>query len=167
MGDIGSCELVEGEIVRMAPTGFAHGDCELAIGAALRAHVQKHRAGKVMSGEVGVYTSRGPDTVRGADVLYISNERFARRQSDSFLDVAPELVVEILSPYDAWSDVMRKVREYLAIGVTLVWIVDPGERSVFAYRSLTDVHEFALGDTLTAEGVLPDFTLPVADIFVD
>ncbi|MCB0141654.1 MAG: Uma2 family endonuclease [Caldilineaceae bacterium] len=51
-------------------------------------------------------------------------ERFAQVQSDSYLDVAPELIVEILSPSDAWSELQTKLAEYFAIDVKLVWVVD-------------------------------------------
>ena len=51
-------------------------------------------------------------------------ERFAQVQSDSYLDVAPELIVEILSPPDAWSELQTKLAEYFAIDVKLVWVVD-------------------------------------------
>ncbi|QLQ07417.1 MAG: hypothetical protein HZY76_16305 [Anaerolineae bacterium] len=45
--------------------------------------------GKVLVGEVGIYTGRNPDTVRGADVIFISHARLAQVKSASFLDVAP------------------------------------------------------------------------------
>jgi Uma2 family endonuclease len=169
MGDIGPCELVEGRIVSMSPAGSEgkHGFIELAIGAALRAFVKSNQLGKVGTGETGVYTSRNPDTVRGMDAFFISNERYARRTSRSYLDVAPELVVEVLSPGDAWSDVTEKLREYFGIGVLLVWVVDPKGRRVYAFRSVTDVREFAGDDELPGDDVLPGFVLRVAEIFAD
>jgi hypothetical protein len=42
----------------------------------------------------------------------------------------------------------------------------PQERSVSAYRSLTDIREFKEGDVLTVEDVLPGFSVPVAELFV-
>ncbi len=165
MGDIGPCELVEGRIMPMSPTGDEHGSYEGNFYAVLRAFVQSHRLGKVRVGEVGVYTRRNPDTVRGADVLFISTERYARKQSRSFLDVAPDLIVEVLSPNDPWSEVTQKLREYFAIGVRLVWIADPDAQAVYAYRSLTDVREFTAHDDLPGDEVLPGFTVPVAQLF--
>jgi len=165
MGDIGRCELVEGKIVPMSPTGYEHGDYEGNFYAILRAFVQTHHLGKVLVGEVGIYTRRKPDTVRGADVLYISNERYARKQSRNFLDVAPDLIVEVLSPHDTWSAVTQKLREYFAIGVRLVWVADSSARRVYAYRSLTDVREFTINDNLPGDDVLPGFTVPVAQLF--
>ncbi len=116
----------------MTPTGDEHGAVEANITAELRAHVRDRNLGKVRSGEVGVYVRRNPDTVRAADVLYISHERYARKTSSVFLDVAPDLIVEILSPSDSWKEVTQKLREYLAIGVRLVWVVDPVARTSHA-----------------------------------
>ena len=61
-------------------------------------------------GGVGLYIRRNPDTVRGADLAYISAERYAKRKQQSgFLDVAQELIVEIMSPDDRWVDVSEKL----------------------------------------------------------
>jgi len=82
-----------------------------------------------------------------------------------YLDVAPELIVEILSPDDRALEVTQKLRDYFSIGVRLVWVIDPDQRIVYAYRSLTDVRAFTESDTLTAEEVLPEFAVPVANLF--
>jgi Uma2 family endonuclease len=165
--DLGPCELVEGRLVLMTPTGYTHGEIETELSAALRAYARETGRGRVMGGEVGVYIRRNPDTVRAADVLLISAERYARRQSASYLDVPPELAVEILSPDDSWSEVMEKLSDYLAAGVDAVWVVDPRRREVFSYRSLTSTRRFAVGDVLTDEELLPGFALPVSDLFRD
>ncbi|MBI4771840.1 MAG: Uma2 family endonuclease [Chloroflexi bacterium] len=166
MGDMGACELVEGRIVMMSPTGFEHGDYEANFAESLKTSVRHRQLGKVVSGEVGIYTRRNPDTVRGADVAFISNEQHAQRKKiTGYLDVAPELIVEVMSPDDRWSEVKQKLREYFAIGVKLVWVADPADRTVYAYRSLTDVREFTAADTLTGDDVLPGFSVPVASLF--
>lgn len=165
MGNIGPCELIEGEIIKRSPTGNRHGNIEGNINYALKLFVRPHKLGHVRVGEVGIYIRRNPDTVRGADVAFISNERYAKLQSASFLDVAPDLVVEIMSPEDRWNEVTRKLEEYLGIGVRLVWIVDPETESVFAYRSMADVRRFEKNETLTADDVLPGFAVPVEELF--
>lgn len=167
MVGVGLCELIDGRIVPMSPTGDLHGGVEVSFGEVLRTFVRLRKLGKVRGGEVGIYTRRNPDRVRAADVLYISNERYAKRKSKSYLDVAPELVVEILSPGDSAQELTQKLREYFAIGVRLVWVADPEARIVYAYRSLTDVREFKEGDTLTGDDVLPGFSVPVAQLFED
>ena len=165
LGDIGRTELVKGELIRMAPTGHLHGYIELRFGKALSIFVDEHKLGRVLSGEVGLYTQRDPDTVRGADVAFISNERLAQVQSHSFLDVAPELIVEILSPDDRWYAVNAKLTEYFDVGVQMVWVADPHQRQVRVYRSLTEVDILTVDDTLSGGDVLPGFSVPVAELF--
>ncbi len=165
MGDIGRCELVEGRIVMLSPVGYPHGIIEGNFFAALREFVASRKLGVVMVGETGIYTRRKPDTVRGADVLFVSNERFAKAKSKGFLDVAPDLVVEVMSPDDRWSEINRKLAEYFAVGVRLVWVADPDSKIVFAYRSMTDVRQFTEKDLLTSDDVLPGFSVSVTDLF--
>jgi Uma2 family endonuclease len=149
----------------MSPTKPKHGRIEIRFGRILDTFVTEHGLGEIQGGEVGIYTRRDPDTVRGADILFISHERLARATPGDFLDVAPELVVEILSPSDRWSEVKKKLREYLEAGVAVVLVVDPEEHSVSVYRSLTDIHELTADDVLTVEDVLPGFSVPVAHLF--
>jgi Uma2 family endonuclease len=128
--------------------------------------VKKHQLGKVVVGEVGIYIRRNPDTVRAADVAYISKARYAQQdKAKGYLTVAPELVVEILSPDDRWSEVTQKMREYFSIGVKLIWIADPEARIVYAYRSLTEMREFKATDTLTGDDILPGFSVTVSELF--
>lgn len=166
MGGLGLCELIEGRIVPMTPSIHPHGRCESHFDEHLKSFVRQHALGKIMVGGVGIYTRHHPDTVRSADVAFISNERYAQLGKVSgFLDVAPELVVEIVSPDDRWVDVMQKLHELFAIGVQLVWLADLTARTVYAYRSLTDVRVFTEADVLTGDEVLPGFSVPVASLF--
>src|SRR5204863_6840588 len=77
MGDVGPCELIDGRIVPMSPTGEEHGFVEATLAAALIEFVRSRKLGRVMTGEVGVFTRRSPDRVRGADVVFISSARGA------------------------------------------------------------------------------------------
>jgi Uma2 family endonuclease len=166
MPDPGPCELIDGRIVPMSPTSDEHGRIEVNFAVALQAFAKSRRLGLVLGGEVGIFTRRNPDRIRAADVAYVSNERYARRERASgFLDVAPDLVVEILSPNDAASEVTQKLREYFAVGVRLVWVADPAARAVLAYPSLTDVREFKESDRLPGDDVLPGFEATVASLF--
>ena len=165
MGDIGPCELVEGRILHMTPTGSEHGAIESNLSFELGSFVRQHGLGRVLVGEVGIYTRRNPDSVRGADVAFISGARISIRPAKGFLEVAPELVVEIMSPDDRWRDVRQKLGEYFAIGVERVWIVEPDSRTVLVYRSETEMGKLGEGETLEGEGVLEGFAVPVARLF--
>jgi Uma2 family endonuclease len=167
MGDIGRSELVKGEIVRMSPTGHPHADYEGNFYAALREFVKRNKLGRVFVGEVGIYTHRDPDTVRAADVAFVSKERMSKAKPQGYLDVAPDLVVEILSPDDAWSDLMEKLDEYFSVGVKSVWVADPRKQQVYVYHSATDVKRFNANETLIDNDALPGFSASMADLFLN
>jgi len=165
MGDIGSCELIDGRIVRMTPAGAEHGIIEFNLGGELRSFVRQNKLGWVTGGEVGIYTRRNPDRVRGADIAFISKEQTPFRPGRGFLEIAPELVVEVISPSNTWLEIHEKIEEYFSIGVRWVWIVEPKNETVRIYHSPTEVQRLTIGDTLRGEGALAGFNLPVADIF--
>ncbi len=156
MGDIGPCELVEGEIIKMSPTGEKHGIVEFNLGGEVRTFVRQHKLGRVSGGETGIYIRRNPDTVRAADVVFISNERLAKRGNSGFIDVAPDLVMEVMSLDDRWSEVMKMLGEYFSIGVRLAWVVDLDTESIYAYRSLTDVRHSRRAIRCPATTCCPD-----------
>jgi Uma2 family endonuclease len=164
MGDIGPCELIDGRIVFMTPTGFEHGYIESNLTTSLRSFVSARKLGWVTSGKVGVMIRRNPDRVRGADIAFISSERLPDLPK-GFLTVAPDLVVEIMSPDDRWQSVHEKLGEYFSIGVTWVWVVEPPYRRVRVFRSPTEVEDLDAEDFLLGEDVLEGFVVKVADLF--
>jgi Uma2 family endonuclease len=165
MGDIGPCELIEGRIVKMSPTNTEHSELVIELGRLLANFVVENKLGKVMGGEAGIYTKQNPDTIRAADLLFISFERRKQKSSRAFLDVAPELIIEIVSPGDRWQDLREKIEEYFAIGVTWIWIVEPKKKAVLVFTSATEVTKYEEGDTLAAEGILKGFQLNLKEFF--
>jgi Uma2 family endonuclease len=75
------------------------------------------------------------------------------------------LCVEIHSSRNPDRDINRKVREYLARGVRMVWIVDPEARTVTVYRQPGEGRVLWEDATLSGEDVLPDFSCTVAELF--
>lgn len=159
------CELVEGAIKQMSPAGRQHGRIESKLSRYLDEFVADRDLGEVMVGKVGIYTGRDPDTVRAADVLFISHERLKKASPEGYLDVAPELIVEIMSPTNKWEEVRRKIEEYFGIGVEQVWIVEPANRAVQVYRSRDAVRTLSEGDTLEDDGILDGFAIAVGALF--
>lgn len=79
----------------------------------------------------------------------------------------PDLAIEVLSPDQNVGRFTEKIQFYLRHGVRLVWVVDPMAETVTVHRPDADPFTLGVGDTLTGEEVLPDFTLAVADVFVE
>ncbi|MCY3708112.1 MAG: Uma2 family endonuclease [Caldilineaceae bacterium] len=164
MGDIGPCELIDGVIVKMSPAGGLHGFIELRLALLVGGFIRDRNVGFCMVGEVGIDIRRDPDWIRGADLAFWSHAKLPDGPPAGFVEVAPDLVVEILSPTDRWPDVHQKIDDYLAIGVDTLWIVDPEEETVFVYRSAAQRTALRSGDTLAGTGPLTGFTLPVSEL---
>ena len=162
----GRCELNSGKVMSMAPTGMEHGDLALEIGAQMRTYVKKQGLGKVMGTDVGFLITRNPDTMREADVMFISTARLKDAGPKQGLSlIPPDLAVEIVSPSDRWSEVVEKVETYLRAGVKIVWVVDPKTRTAQVYRfgqSVLSLHE---SDALDGAEILPGFRMELEGIF--
>lgn len=165
MGDMPGVELIKGKLRNMPPTGYEHGETESDIAFYLKNFVRSHSLGKVMTGEVGMYIRRNPDSIRAADVLFISHDRVQQVQSKSYLDVAPELVVEVLSPNDSWVDMAEKLDDYFSIGVLQVWFANPRNKTLQVFTSVTE-STLLRGDEVVQDVLfLPGFVMKVSEIY--
>jgi len=87
------------------------------------------------------------------------------RRRRGFAGFVPNLVVEVVSPSDAWSDVKEKVRQWLAHGVALVWVADPRTCTVEVYAPGRAAIELSEKDEIDGGSVLPGFRCAVHDLF--
>ena len=149
------CELVDGQIRVMSPAGYNHGRIAARILGKLLEHAARTSAGQVLDSTTGFRLPNG--NVRAPDVAFVRQGRVDDRH-EGFCPVAPDLAVEVVSPTDSPREVLDKTGEYLAAGTALVWVVDPGARTVNVYRTVSDVVTLREGD------VLPGFRFPLADL---
>ncbi len=158
-------ELYQGELVPMTPVGLEHGRIVVRFAGLLDSYVRKNGLGAVCT-EVGFHLFEKPDTTWAPDIAFISQSRLPQGSAaEKFVDFAPDLAVEVLSPWDTVTEMTRKVETYLSAGVRLVWVIDPGTQRVTAYRSLQDVKLLTPDQELDGGDVLPGFRLKVAEIF--
>lgn len=156
-------ELVRGEIVTMPPPGGMHGVSCNKAGRRIGNFVEDHNLGHVTSNDTGFITERGPDSVRGPDVAYWSKDRLPSVPV-GYIEIAPDLLVEVLSPSNTSAQIRAKLKEYFAKGVRLVWVIAPEDRTLTIYRTPDEgrlLHETA---TVMGEEVLPGFTCRVSDV---
>ena len=159
-------ELVKGELVEKAPTGGRHGRVAIRIGSQLLTYVEDGNLGEVFAAETGFVLRRDRDTVRAPDASFVARASLPRDETPlSFLEMAPDLAVEVISPSDSASYVHAKAEDWLRAGTRLVWIVYPDSRSVMVYRSLEDVTVVSADAALDGSPVFEDFSVPVADLF--
>lgn len=158
-------ELVRGEVITMPPPNFGHGKIQAKVSRLLGNFIDANNLGHIVT-ECGVKTESDPDTVRGPDVSYWSYRRIAPDAlPDVYPDVLPDLVVEVRSPGQSRRKLREKASEYLVNGASLIWIVDPEDRSVTVYRQPDEGRELGENATLGGEDVLPGFSCKVAELF--
>src|SRR5438874_5926949 len=92
-------------------------------------------SGWVFGAETGFRLARDPDVVLGPDVAFVRADRLPPPdQRERFLELAPDLAVEIVSPTDRPGDVRAKVPAYLRHGVQLLWIIiEPRRQQVIVH----------------------------------
>jgi Uma2 family endonuclease len=157
-------ELVHGQLVVREPAGYRHGEIAARLLASLYNFVESRALGRVLTAETGFVLRRNPDTVRAADVAFVRQDRLPVPPPSGFADVAPDLVIEVLSPSDRPGDVLSKIGDWLDAGVLLVWIIDPQRSDARVYRA--DGSQEHLGEHawLDGESVVPGFRWPIDNL---
>ena len=158
-------ELDEGVLRRMPPPGFRHGRVQNRAGRVLGDHADETGAGVVVT-ESGFMLAGDPDRVFAPDVAFVRADRIPTDADEAgYLPLAPDLVVEVLSPSDVQSDVEAKVAKYIVAGVRLVWLLDADRQTVSARRPDGWSRRYQADEELDGGDVLPTFRVRVADLF--
>jgi Uma2 family endonuclease len=157
-------ELVRGRLVVREPAGGMHGVVAMNLGAELAGYAKRRGAGRVFAAETGFKLAADPDTVRAPDVAFVRHDRLPDAPPRGFPGLAPDLVVEVLSPDDRPGQVLAKVADWLSAGTSLVWVVDPERRIARIYRADGSLTVVTADDALDGETVLPGFSCPLAGI---
>ena len=155
-------ELDEGELLTLSPALRRHGRLQVTISSLLDAFVRANSLGEIVV-EVGFVLSRHPATVRAPDIAFIRSGR--PPTATRFEDGPPDLAVEIVSPSDTASDMIRKVNQYLRAGARAVWVVYPEVKQVHVFEPAGAIRVLEADQILSAPGLLPGFSVPVRVLF--
>jgi Uma2 family endonuclease len=159
-------ELIKGIVKEMPMPDFMHGRICYLCGRLLGDFIEKADLGRVASNDSFVWVRKNPDTIYGADVCYISYERLPRGPiPKGLLDVVPELVAEVRSPSNTWTEMIVKVGDYLLAGVQVVIVIDPPTESIAVYRPEILSEIFRKEQELVVPDLLPGFAVPVNRFF--
>lgn len=161
-------EVIDGVRVELSPMSA---DSQ-AIGSELVRHIGNHGADRNLGKAYAEMLFKLPlakDRNRRPDVAFVSFAKWPKYKpipSTNAWDVLPDLCVEVVSPNDVGDEIETKIGEYFAAGVSLVWVVYPRHEIVYVYDSVARVRRLTRGDTLDGGAVLPDFRLPLAELFI-
>jgi Uma2 family endonuclease len=155
-------ELVRGRLIVHEPPGGRHGNVTAHLAFRLGQHTDVTGAGALFVGDTGFTLARNPDTVRGPDIAFVRTERLAGPIPDGYLELAPDLVVEVLSHNDRPGATLLKIGDWLDAGTRLIWVIDPERRLARIYRQDGTETLISENGSLDGEDVLPGFRCALA-----
>ena len=162
----GRWELINGEPVELALSVDESSSIGATIIGLLGSFIRPRGLGRLYGADGGFVLFPDRPTVRVPDAAFVRAERAPQGQARrSFPRLAPDLVVEVLSPSDRASEVVAKSEMYQEAGVPLIWRVDPEPKTITIIASGKSPRVLQSGDTLDGGDVLPGFSVPVAEIF--
>ena len=159
-------EIVNGELIDMGNSGALHGYvCSLAL-AALAGYILPKKLGVILDSSTAFKMKNG--NKRSPDIAFFAKERLQGMTvlPSGYLEGAPDLVVEVLSPGNTVEEIDDKLTEYFENGSRLAWVINPIQHYVLVYRSAQEPDRLLKSmDSLEGEEVIHGFTLAVADLF--
>ena len=162
-------EYVNGQVKEMSMPGGRHGKVCGLVAYFLTHFTRTQDLGHVFINDtfVNIPLTRDSERVYGPDVFFVSYDRLPKDAEipSGTVFVVPNLVVEVRSPTDLWTDLVGKVFDYLKIGVPLVLVLDPLSRTASVCTPAFEQRTFGPVDELTLPEVLPGFAVRVADFF--
>jgi Uma2 family endonuclease len=156
-------ELIFGEIVVSPAPKTIHQRISMTLSKILGMYVGTHELGELFSSPIDVRLS--PYNVVEPDLVFVSRSRF-HIVLDDFIDGAPDLVIEILSPSNRSRDLVAKASLYADHGIPEYWTVDPDTESITVLRLHNQLYSAVdTRDGIVRSTAISGLELPVADVF--
>ena len=161
-------ELVRGELRTMPPGGMEQG-AESSIFDLLVGPLRSIAQGSGGSSPTSRASCSPPIRIRSVRPMShssaVSGSSRPGYRGGYYRGGAPDIAVEIISPNDLYTEVDEKVAEWLEHGTLVVFVVNPRRKVVAVHRPKQPVDILGIEDTLTAEDVVPGWSLAVRDLF--
>lgn len=172
----GPFEIIDGELLELSPTLFGHNHVANLLNKWLLLYVTQHDLGEsFIEAPFVLPDNKHPNWVVGSrvpDVMFVRAKRLTHYKEqvsdwkEKPLSLVPDLVVEIISKNDSYSDIDRKVATYLGDGVQLIWIIDPRHQTVTVHRQENNQYQrLSADDMLTGDPIIPGFEISIAKLF--
>ena len=150
----------------MPPLGGESSNRNAGLTAQLWIWNQKYNLGVVFDSSGGFKLPNGAD--RSPDASWVKLDRWnnlTSEQKTKFLPIAPDFVIELMSPSDSLKTTQQKMEEYINNGVFLGWLINRKNRQVEIYRIGKEVEVLDNPNSLSGEDILPGFILDLEMIW--
>jgi Uma2 family endonuclease len=156
----------KGEIIIMPPTGGETGKLNSELNVEFGIWNRQHKLGVIFDSSTCFKLPKGSN--RSPDVAYIKKERWEQltpEEKSKFPPIAPDFVLELMSPSDSLKDTQEKMAEYMDNGVKLGWLINPEKKQVEIYRQGQEKEVLDNPKTISGEEILPEFNLDLTLIW--
>jgi Uma2 family endonuclease len=161
-------EIIDGEVVKMPPTGFLPGRASGRIYRCLDDYEKQTGNGYAIPDNVGFIVNLPHRKSFSPDAAFYVGPPTGGK----FINGAPVFAAEVRSEWDygkkAEFKIKKKIADYFAAGTIVVWDVDIlKEEFVRVYRSPDPDHPtiYHRGETAEAEPAVPGWKMPIDDMF--
>lgn len=158
-------ELLGGMIHEMLPPKPLHNYIVLQLVYALTAFIKANPIGWVFGDTTSYRLSKHDELIPDVSVILGKPDL----DLTEYFDFSPELAVEVVSPANTPRQLMQKIETYIQYGTRLVWVIYPQEKVVEIWRSAGDEglykRTYTEKDNLVGEDILPNFMMPIKELF--
>lgn len=156
----------DGELLIMPPTGGRTGRRNLSLSTQLGNWIERDGTGVGFDSSTGFLLPNGAE--RSPDAAWVRRERWdvlSEEEQEKFVPLCPDLVVELRSRTDDLAELQEKMREYMACGARLGWLIDPQSRSVYVYRPNRETEKLEDPATIAGDPELAGFVLDLRAVW--
>ncbi len=154
-----------GNLVIMSPTGGETGEKNSNLNADFVIWNRQTQLGKVFDSSTCFRLPHGAK--RSPDVSWIELSRWntlTTEEKRKFPPIAPDFVLELMSPTDNLKDIQDKMQEYMNNGVKLGWLINPEQKQVEIYCQGKDKQVLDNPSSLQGEDILPGLVIDLQEI---
>jgi Uma2 family endonuclease len=155
-----------GDLEIMPPAGAETSNRNFGLVGTFAQWVERDGTGEGFDATGGFILPNGAE--RSPDLAWVRRERldaFTHEQTEKFLPLCPDFVLELRSPSDRLPPLQKKMQEYIDNGAQLGWLLDPRNRRVYVYRPDAPVEQLDDPATVSGDPVLPGFVFNVRAVF--
>lgn len=156
-------ELIEGELILMTPAGKWHNRVAMNLAFAFRQFCTEHPGLDFGGDNEGFLIHRNPDTVLSPDACLF---RARPDTGATWMEFAPELVAEVLSPTNSQAEMAFKRQRFFDAGTEQFWLIDREAQTLQLYHRDGRIETYPHDATLHGEGIAAGLQLPLADLFL-
>ncbi|OCQ97969.1 hypothetical protein BCD67_02240 [Oscillatoriales cyanobacterium USR001] len=157
-------ELVEGRISIMGPSDYISDEIGSRLITFLNNWVMPRKMGRVTGAAAGFILPNPDADLRAPDVSFVKAEKLKRSQR-SFVQLVPDLMVEIKSKTDRIKPIVEKIQAFLELGTEVGILIDPDKETVSIYRLRNEPMVLTSSDTLMIPELFPGWELPISELW--